>query len=195
VGPPGVARPPGAPDASSFNAEFIALSAAFSGVKDIREACSMPKPYCAVGAATILFVDECTASTRAAGRIPAFVEQGLFTFIGATTKTPRSNEQRVVVARRRVCASRAWTKTNSGSCLNVPGRPACRPAVRRERARTPDRACRRDARRLLNLLEIIQTAAGAATHSIDGAFVDNALSRNLRRFDKGGDAFYDQIRH
>jgi putative ATPase len=51
-----------------------------------------------------------------------------------------------------------------------------------------------DARRLLNLLEIIQTAAGSAGVSeIDGAFVENAVARSLRRFDKGGEAFYDQI--
>jgi putative ATPase len=51
-----------------------------------------------------------------------------------------------------------------------------------------------DARRLLNLLEILQTAAaGAGTSSIDGEFVQNAVARNLRRFDKGGEAFYDQI--
>ena len=46
-----------------------------------------------------------------------------------------------------------------------------------------------DARRLLNLLELIQTAAGDSEHDIGGAFVDHALARNLRRFDKGGDAF------
>src|SRR5258706_14214897 len=51
-----------------------------------------------------------------------------------------------------------------------------------------------DARRLLNLLELIQTAATqAGTEKIDGDWVQNALARNLRRFDKGGDAFYDQI--
>jgi putative ATPase len=183
--------------ADAFDAEFIALSAVFSGVKEIREAIQQARDVLARSArATILFVDEVHRFNRAQqDAFLPYVEQGLVTFVGATTENPSFEVNSALLSRAAVYVLQPLTAAELGTLLDRAVAKAM-PELRFD-AGSRDRVvgfADGDARRLLNLLEIIQTAAASAgTSAIDGAFVDNAVARSLRRFDKGGEAFYDQI--
>jgi len=183
--------------ADAFDAQFIALSAVFSGVKDIKEAVQRAQEALAVsGRGTILFVDEVHRFNKAQqDAFLPFVEQGLLTFIGATTENPSFEVIGALLSRASVYVLHSLSEAELGRLFE-------RAAAKALGGLKLDASARErvigladgDARRLLNLLEILQTAAaGAALQNIDGDFVQNALARNLRRFDKGGDAFYDQI--
>jgi putative ATPase len=183
--------------ADAFDAEFIALSAVFAGVKDIKDAVQRAREVLATsGRRTILFVDEVHRFNKAQqDAFLPFVEQGLLTFIGATTENPSFEVNSALLSRAAVYVFASLSEAELGELFDravqraLPGLSF--DAQARERVIG---LADGDARRLLNLLEILQTAAaGAEVKAIDGEFVQNAVARNLRRFDKGGDAFYDQI--
>jgi putative ATPase len=183
--------------ADAFNAEFIALSAVFSGVKEIREAVQQARDVLArSGRSTILFVDEVHRFNKAQqDAFLPYVEQGLLTFVGATTENPSFEVNSALLSRAAVYVLQPLTAAELATLFDRAAAKAL-PELRFD-AESRDRIvgfADGDARRLLNLLEIIQTAAASAgVREIDGAFVENAVARSLRRFDKGGEAFYDQI--
>jgi putative ATPase len=183
--------------ADAFDAQFIALSAVFSGVKDIKEAVQRAQEALAAsGRRTILFVDEVHRFNKAQqDAFLPFVEQGLLTFIGATTENPSFEVIGALLSRASVYVLHSLSEAELGQLFDraVKGALGGLSFDAKARERVIGLADG-DARRLLNVLEILQTAAAsAAVKNIDGDFVQNAVARNLRRFDKGGDAFYDQI--
>jgi putative ATPase len=183
--------------AQAFDARFIALSAVFSGVKDIRDAVQEAEAELArSGRATILFVDEVHRFNKAQqDAFLPFVERGLLTFVGATTENPSFEVNGALLSRATVYVLEPLAEEALGALFER-GAAAALPGIefdQQARERVIGFADG-DARRLLNALEIMASATQAAKVSrIDGAFVEETLSRNLRRFDKGGEQFYDQI--
>jgi putative ATPase len=195
-GPPGVGKTTLARlTAEAFGADFIAISAVLSGVKDIREAVERARMNQSQGRATIVFVDEVHRFNKS--QQDAFlphVEAGLFTFIGATTENPSFEVVGALLSRAQVYVLKSLTPGELGSLLQR----ALVALPRLKLAEGVDQVLAGyadgDARKLLNLLEQLDTAAcTAGVNEIDTAFVENALAQSLRRFDKGGEAFYDQI--
>jgi putative ATPase len=183
--------------ADAFNAEFIALSAVLSGVKDIRDAVQHARDVLASsGRATILFVDEAHRFNKAQqDAFLPYVEEGLITFVGATTENPSFEVNSALLSRVAVYVLTPLSPADLGRLFDravdrALAGLAFEPAARERMIGFADG----DARRLLNLLETIRTAAtSAGVARVDGAFVENAVARSLRRFDKGGEVFYDQI--
>lgn len=197
-GPPGVGKTTLARlTASAFQCEFIALSAVLSGVKDIREAMEQARQYLAQGKNTILFVDEIHRFNKSQqDALLPHVESGLFTFIGATTENPSFEVNSALLSRAQVYVLKSLTDEELKQLLvrakeeNALGDLALEDTAVDTIVGYADG----DARRFLNLLEQCKTAAGAAgVLRIDTGFIQNALTLNSRRFDKGGDNFYDQI--
>ncbi|MFA5665132.1 replication-associated recombination protein A [Castellaniella sp.] len=195
-GPPGVGKTTLARlTASAFKCEFIALSAVFSGVKDIRAAMQQAEQTLARGGRTILFVDEIHRFNKAQqDALLPYVESGLVTFIGATTENPSFEVNSALLSRAQVYVLQPLAEPELKALL-VRARKALGDLALDERATdTLVGYADGDARRLLNLLEQCNTAASAAgIQTIDADFMQNALTLNSRRFDKGGDHFYDQI--
>ncbi len=181
--------------ASKCDAEFIALSAVLAGVKEIREAIAFAEKARQAGRRTILFVDEVHRFNKS--QQDAFlphVESGLVTFIGATTENPSFEVNAALLSRAAVYVLKSLNTDELGELFD-------RAMAELPHAQITEDAKARligvadgDARKLLNLIEQTLAAASAAgATEIDADFVANTLAQNLRRFDKGGAAFYDQI--
>ena len=201
-GPPGVGKTTLARlMTSGFDARFIAISAVLGGVKDIREAVTAAQVAQGQGRKTILFVDEVHRFNKAQqDAFLPYVESGLFTFIGATTENPSFEMNSALLSRARVYVLESLGQeellelVNRSLELVNSDRPE-QPVQMDEKARTQLAAwADGDARRLINAVEVVlDSAISSGRDLVDSAWLEVALSQNLRRFDKGGDAFYDQI--
>ncbi len=185
------------------NAHFISLSAVMGGVKEVRAAVAEAQQQRHSGQATVLFIDEVHRfnKTQQDAFLP-YIEDGTFVFIGATTENPSFELNNALLSRTRVYVLKPLATADIRRIIDAALAdeerglgvlaPELAPALRERLAAAADG----DARRALNFLEIAADLAEEAQgrRCIDDRLLDEVLSGGaLRRFDKGGEAFYDQI--
>ncbi len=195
-GPPGVGKTTLAKlIAHLCDAHFITLSAVLSGVKEIRQAVEEAKQQQLYDRQTVLFIDEVHRFNKAQqDAFLPFVEDGTIIFVGATTENPSFELNNALLSRARVYQLRSL---DSDTMVQILQR-----AASAQQLQCSDASIQRlagyadgDARRALNYLEVamdMAEAAGSPGDIADG-IVEQVLSGHPRRFDKGGDIFYEQI--
>ncbi|HSC47161.1 MAG TPA: replication-associated recombination protein A [Gammaproteobacteria bacterium] len=185
--------------AESCQADFIALSAVMAGVKDVRAAVEQAQEARSErGRGTVLFLDEVHRFNKSQqDAFLPFVEDGTLTFIGATTENPSFELNNALLSRARVYVLKALTAADIrrvvDTALSDKERGLGAHSLKMEES-LRDRlaaAADGDARRALNLLEVAAdlTEGGEITERV----LEDVISGGVRRFDKGGDYFYDQI--
>jgi len=189
--------------AQASNAHFIALSAVMAGVKDIRAAVETARAARThEGRPTLLFLDEVHRFNKAQqDTFLPFLEDGTLTFIGATTENPSFEVVSALLSRARVYVLRPLSLTDLTLLLNaaltdpVRGLGAERLELAAGALETLARAADGDARRALNMLELAAQLAAAegSGRVVTLAMAQEVASGGHRRFDKGGDQFYEQI--
>ena len=200
-GPPGTGKTTlGRMAAAVAGAQFISLSAVLAGVKDIRDAITMAKAHRQrTGGDTVLFIDEAHRFNKA--QQDAFlphIENGTVLFIGATTENPSFALTNALLSRTRVYVLKSLTKDDIITVIQRAGTHGFQPPIEinpKGVAMLAD-AADGDARRALNLLEIAVGLATADGHdaAVDDTVVQTAIEGGgLRRYDNGGELFYDQI--
>lgn len=199
-GPPGVGKTTLARlMANGFDANFIAISAVLGGVKDIRDAVASAQAAQNLGQKTILFVDEVHRFNKSQqDAFLPYVESGLFTFIGATTENPSFEVNSALLSRARVYVLEPLTsedlKQLYDRALKLLNEQNATFNLEDEALELLIQWSDGDARRFLNNLEIVFEAADVEGVSIATKdHIEKYLTQNARRFDKGGEVFYDQI--
>ncbi|WP_370579609.1 replication-associated recombination protein A [Snodgrassella alvi] len=197
-GPPGVGKTTLARIlAQSFNALFIPLSAVFSGVKEIRTAVEKAQLALQQGQRTILFVDEVHRFNKSQqDAFLPYVENGLFTFIGATTENPSFEVNPALLSRSQVYTLHSLSieelKQLQNKVFSLPEFQSF--SISSDAQTLILNSADGDGRRFLNLLEqLIRTAQAQQQTEISAELTAGSLGTQLRRFDKGGDSFYEQI--
>jgi len=181
--------------ADAFDAHFITISAVLGGVKDIREAVERAQLAQQQGRRTLVFVDEVHRFNKS--QQDAFlphVESGLFTFVGATNENPSFEVNSALLSRAAVYVLQALTPDDLKKIVASAQRIQALPAIENEALERLVAYADGDARRLLNTLETLATAAAAQQRSmISDDWLVQVLGQQLRRYDKGGEQFYDTI--
>jgi putative ATPase len=191
--------------AQRTDAQLIALSAVVAGVKDIRAAVDQARAArSASGKPTILFLDEVHRFNKAQqDTFLPFLEDGTLTFIGATTENPSFEVVSALLSRARVYVLKSLDETDLLALLRLAladeerGLGQAHLAAEPEALELVARAADGDARRALNMLElaagIVEAAPEQSRRTITPDVAREVASGGRRRFDKGGDQFYDQI--
>ena len=205
-GPPGVGKTTLARLIAHYvDAQFLSLSAVMAGVKDIRDAVMRAQQTRSQGGRTVLFIDEVHRFNKSQqDAFLPYIEDGTFIFVGATTENPSFELNNALLSRAQVYILKSLSSEQVEQVLAQ--------ALQHLNAESPEQAaiavddgvfsrlaqaCDGDARKALNLLEFALQLGKGQSHKaqllLDMALVEQLLANNLRRFDKGGDAFYDQI--
>jgi putative ATPase len=186
--------------AQTCDAEFIALSAVMAGVKDIRAAAERAQSMRAQsGRRTVLFLDEVHRFNKAQqDAFLPWVEDGTLVFIGATTENPSFELNNALLSRARVYVLKSITEADLKQvierALERKAADGTRIDIEPAALDLIARAADGDARRALNMLELaIDLAADAQPPTITAEIAAEVATGSLRRFDKQGEAFYDQI--
>jgi putative ATPase len=189
--------------AGQYAAEFIALSAVLAGVKDVRAAVARAQEAKLEGRRTVLFLDEVHRFNKAQqDAFLPWVEDGTLIFIGATTENPSFELNSALLSRARVYVLKALSREALLAILDQAladperGLGTRAPVLARAQLEALAEAADGDARRALNLLELaadLAEEAAGGVRAVDEATLAGLLAGGHRRFDKRGEAFYDQI--
>ncbi|MEY4139681.1 MAG: hypothetical protein RLZZ371_1863 [Pseudomonadota bacterium] len=181
--------------ANAFDAQFITISAVLGGVKDIREAVEKAQLAQQQGRRTLVFVDEVHRFNK--GQQDAFlphVESGLFTFIGATTENPSFEVNSALLSRAVVYVLQPLTAADLKQIVASAQAIQAVPEIEAKAIERLVAYADGDARRLLNTLETLAVAAQQERHAeITDVWLLKVLGERMRRYDKGGEQFYDTI--